>query len=439
MGLQSFSMHYGVRQKWLSKHLVTLLLLLLTISLFLCDPVVVQGGLWTDTIQDAENQDKDNDLVGGDETTLVDMMNSLRQHHQQTHNDDNNDDNDDDNDHDNDHNNDDNDMEGTGSFPTAPKTPVPSLEKGIEPPLPTWYAVQQQLLKAKCASRVHRFLSSSTSPSSSSSLDSDWRSIPAVCRRPIAVIITNPETEHCPSCLLFSLDLLSPGKSHLATLQALRDTQVSVVLHVARPGGISGEDDDEDETEKKWGDHHLFSETIRRHPVPSPIEEDWQRLLPLDAATSCPCWCNDSAAGDDNGVCAGGSCEARRRKRWLAGIRAVREYWKQAREHSSFRQIWKRSYAGEGEYALRVLFLWPHNGSVMPIVNPEWALYAGQLRKREQTPPAGKNWNNDEVGGGAEGEEEGADERSSHLYISAKDFLRNCVLAWEMVNELFQI
>lgn len=394
------------RRSSLPRIALTVLLLLFTIALFCCDLEVLpaQGTVRAADEETVWDIEEDNEDVWGEESeTLVDMISSIR-HPRHA---------------------DDQDADSPSSpssfFSSASQSLVPSLERGIEPPLPSWPALQKELVKAKCATRVHHFLSAGSRDV--------FSEIPSVCRRPIAVIITNPETEQCPSCLLFSQELFSSEKPHLQTLQALRDGQVSVVLHVARPGANDGDKGEEEEEEEDGvgSRQHFFSETIRRHPVHTATEEDVARRFPLEAV---PATCD--GVEERGGGSAGGevSCEEHRKLRWTAGLRAVRQYWKHARERWNFREAWKQSYAGEGEYALRVLFLWPHNGSVMPIVNPEWALYAGRLNNRDKEP-------SDYPKGNQRADEE--DERNSHLYISAKDFLRNCVVAWEMVNELFHI
>lgn len=266
--------------------------------------------------------------------------------------------------------------------------------------------------------------------------------------------------------------------------------------------------DEEDEDEGG----QMFASVIARFPVPSPFEEDWtlvasQNALinhsdvlsssvadPLSGSWRAALKGSGSSSSTQRGAGRGrgSAAEAHHSSKSsssssqkvpesltrqfteseiLAGRQGLAAQWRELRRHPVYQEAWEQAYAGDGEYALRILFLWPHNGTVMPIVSPEWALYARaaeqerqereeRKRRRRRPSPRGRvhkiNSSNDgssagwtRGGGpvpGQQGEEEGRGGknesenevlRSPHLYISAGGFIKNSVLAWKMVDQLF--
>lgn len=380
----------------------------------------------------------------------------------------------------------------------------------IFPPLLSWKKLQVELRNAKCSSLIYRhyllqeqYLQSARPERSSSSFFGPHSDIfgdavphggahplspvPLICRRPIAVIITHANTDECPSCLLFAKDLFSPP--HLQELQALRDSYVTVVLHVAGERKVrdptdhhhqrpqhedsqgkpissrrtwshrgAPEDDRTNRVQKgdDWDSKMFFTELSERFPIPFPLEEDWSFALSPKIPSSKGHLFSRTFSSYS--------------KRLAPLAQVAKQYWKKVRDHPLFRKAWKKSYASEGEYALRILFLWPHNGSIMPITNPEWSLYAAAILKEEQeetskgtSPSSGTKKNNEKkeeqqlsssgdashltkeenaFHGDDDDDQRGTSHSTSalasgvgaHLYVSATAFLKNAILAFNMVN-----
>lgn len=249
------------------------------------------------------------------------------------------------------------------SFATAG---TPYLSRAVRPALQTWKEAVRERREARCATRVQDLMTLHRSPAEKAAVLS---SIPMVCRAPIAVIASQEhEMQECPSCARFTDSLLEP--LHLSHLQALRQSQqISVVLHL-------GEEE--------------LAEVISTQPLPTGAEEELSLM-----------------SSKEDGAAAA-----------AAGRRAVAQYWERLRRSDSYQRAAHDAYAGYGEYALRVLFLWPFNGTVMPIVSPDWIMYAARpVQLNDDTAL------------------EGAGDGISHMYLSASDFLQNCVFAWEMVQE----
>lgn len=378
-----------------------------------------------------------------------------------------------------------------------------SIEKDLSPPLLRWPNLQLSLRNAKCSSLVYdrRLLyhqlsaqSGSTSSSKASSQSADdsafiasqknISSLPLVCRKPIAVIITDANPERCPTCQLFFNDLLS--LLHLEEFNIIRDSLLSVVLHtVGEPSShvdrkrekdmnsyekkhrrfLKQDDGDTlaDDTHYQVSDT-FFSDMLERFPISYPFEEEWSLVLSQNASLFLP-FLNYSRLSFPL-------------KRFISSSsfsllsQAAADYWRRVRSHPSFKSAWDKSYRGEGEYALRILFLWPHNGSVMPITNPEWVMYAPlvleeeEKEKKEMSSSSGgeelkkKRLESDNAYSSGDTSSARQNEKShskypeidtdadihsakmpehgigAHLYISASAFLKNALLASDMVKNL---
>lgn len=369
-----------------------------------------------------------------------------------------------------------------GSTPPLSQTSL-SIENDIFPPLPSWTQLQKQLRRAKCFSTMgENYLRQqhNGNPHTVESTSPFSYTLSSICRKPIAVIITDANPGRCPSCQLFAKDILSP--SHLAELNVIRDTYANVVLHVVgeRPPRYYDSSKKSRKNGKKFGIGRdsttifvedgpenlatklFFSDLLKAFPIPFPLEESWPLAISLKSSSSPRAHSSHTSL--------------RYAKKVAPVVDAAEKYWKDVRDHPLFRKAWEKSYASEGEYALRILFLWPHNGSVMPITNPEWSSYIPVILREEleeageklssfagnssskQLPEKGKG-SDSSVGSPNSSRKEkhlpdndyadqGVNPSSpefpahgigAHLYISAADFLNNAMLASEMVNSVLSI
>lgn len=297
-----------------------------------------------------------------------------------------------------------------------------SLEHDIHPPLLYWKELRDKILRANCALLISQFLHTTPCPSP--------ETIPLICRTPIAVIVTIADGgSGCPSCDAFKADLFS--KTRLAELNALRSTsQINVVLHrtlgTISPATPSAEVLKTIMSMPEEG--FVFSDFIQRYPL-TPIFDETDAELEQEMDGETKLLLEEIAV-------AGNMTDEEKQVVIEAGLRvgraAAEKYWKELMDDPKFKAAYNKSYAGEGEYALRVLFLWPHNGSVMPITGTNWELYVQSLPDRGE-----------EQLRSVRGEEKHSHEEhpseiryNSHLYISAQHFIKNCVVAWGLMNRL---
>lgn len=376
------------------------------------------------------------------------------------------------------------------------------IEKDFSPPLLRWPDLQMSLRNAKCSSTVygHHLLyhqlapqTNSTSILKDSSQSTDdpvfiasqekLLSLPLVCRKPIAVIITDANPEKCPTCQLFFNDVLS--LPHLEEFNIVRDSLVSVVVHTVgeRPSHVDRKQqqkknayakrrrrffEHDDDILPDYNNYRIsdifFTDMLERFPISYPLEEDWSLALSQNSSLFLP-FLHYSRLYFPH--------KWRISSSLFALIsQAAAEYWRRVRSHPYFKSAWEKSYRGEGEYSLRILFLWPHNGSVMPITNPEWAMYAPLIleeeviKKREMSRSNGTDelrskhsksstaYSSGDILSTRQNKKIPSEYSDidtnalfhspkfsehgigAHLYISASAFLKNALLASDMVKNL---